>query len=117
MGKPNPCVNGIMPARLRSLGDVAANNPDRLADEFLADPTISAPASQAGPTLPMGLMVPEAALAAYQAAIDGLHHWLRRLVRDLERVNGPVTAQILANDLKAKLVEADKGPSVWLAAN
>jgi hypothetical protein len=36
MDQANRFRHGVKPSRLRSLGDVAANDPDRYADEFLA---------------------------------------------------------------------------------
>jgi hypothetical protein len=41
-----------------------------------------------------------------------LHSWLQRLVGDLERVNGPVSAQLLVDDLKARLAELEQTGSL-----
>jgi hypothetical protein len=50
---------------------------------------------------------PDAALDAHHPVVAWLRQWLKRLPADLERVNGPVSAQVLADDLKAKLGETE----------
>jgi hypothetical protein len=51
---------------------------------------------------------PDATLDVYYAAMACVRSWLQHLVGDLERVNGPVTAQVFADDLKAKLADLER---------
>src|SRR5262249_25245811 len=58
------------------------------------------------------LTVPDASWDAYYAAVACLHTWLGQLVRDVGRVNGPVSAQLLVDDLKARLAELEQTGSL-----
>jgi hypothetical protein len=53
----------------------------------------------------VGLPDPDATLVAYFAVLARLRRWIGQLLADLERVNGPLTAQVLADGLKARLAE------------
>jgi hypothetical protein len=58
---------------------------------------------------------PDATLDVYYAAMACVRSWLHQLVGDLERVNGPVSAQLLVDDLKARLAELERAGAAWLA--
>jgi hypothetical protein len=133
----SPSGNGVKRACPRSTGDLAANAPDAYADEFLTDPGGRPAAWSAPPTaseidkmaslaaweLPgspdwADLAVPDASWAAFYASVDCLHDWLRQLLADLQRVNAPITAHMLADDLVAnlapKLAELERAGTHWL---
>src|SRR5262249_16094066 len=101
------------PATVRSA--TAANNPGPSADESLTAPDgrpaawspqpppaeidpMALPAARELPAGPTGQPAdPDAALDAYYAVLACLHGWLQQLLAELEQVNGPVTAQVLAD--------------------
>jgi hypothetical protein len=42
-----------------------------------------------------------------------LRAWLHQLLADLQRVNGPITAQVLADEMKVKLAELERAGADW----
>jgi hypothetical protein len=92
---------------------MAQSNPPRADVKALPTPAeIDTTAPQTarerpdGPTA--GLPDPDAALDVYYAAMACLHQWLTWLLAEVERVNGPVSAQLLADDLKARLAAVER---------
>jgi hypothetical protein len=66
-------------------------------------------------SLTAGLPDPDAALDVHYAVLTCLHTWMTWLLADLERVNGPVSAQLLADELKARLAEMERAGAAGLA--
>jgi hypothetical protein len=95
-------------------------SPDERPAAWFAQPTpteidtMALPAAREPPNGPTAALTgPDATLDVYYAAVACLHSWLQCLVRDLETVNGPITAQVLANEMKARLAELERADADW----
>src|SRR5262249_9043627 len=69
---------------------------------------------QTAPTV--GLPDPDAALDVFYVAVACLHTWMTWLLAEGERVNGPVSAQLLADELEARLGGLGRAGAAGLAA-